>query len=332
MSLRKGKAKNGDVLFAHNATVGPVALLETDLPMVILSTTLTYYRCNEKELDNYYLKLFLESSLFIKQYQRIMAQSTRNQVPITTQRKFYLVLPPLIEQKKIAGLISTWDEGIRLVEALIAAKEQRKRGLMQRLLTGQVRFPGFEKRPGFQETRFGKIPQDWQYVSIGKIARHISKKNTENKNLTVLSCTKYEGLVDSLKYFGRQIFSKNTSSYKLVKRGQFAYATNHIEEGSIGYQDSYDEALISPMYTVFETFGPVNDHFLFRVFKTELYRHIFEINTNGTVNRRGSFLFHPLRNKTVSLNFLTLATKKSPCCGKSWLPSSSKKRASCSFY
>ncbi len=94
----------------------------------------------------------------------------------------------------------------------------------------------------------------------------------------------HDGLVDSLEYFGRQIFSNDLTTYKVVERGQFAYATNHIEEGSIGYQAYHDAALISPMYTVFQPVDQVDDDFLFRVLKTEKYRHIFEINTSGTVD------------------------------------------------
>ena len=90
IKFKKGIAKNGDVLFAHNATVGPVALLMTNLEFVILSTTATYYRCNPKKLINTYLKSVLESDYFKKQYVGIMSQSTRNQVPITTQRKLNL--------------------------------------------------------------------------------------------------------------------------------------------------------------------------------------------------------------------------------------------------
>jgi type I restriction enzyme, S subunit len=52
-------------------------------------------------------------------------------------------------------------------------------------------------------------------------------------------------------------------------------ATNHIEEGSIGYQDLYVEAVISPIYTVFKTTRAVHDGFLFKLLKTEWYRHIF---------------------------------------------------------
>jgi type I restriction enzyme S subunit len=110
--FKKGIAKNGDVLFAHNATVGPVAILNTDLEYVILSTTATYFRCNPELLSNLYLREYLTSGYFINQYTRVMGQSTRNQVPITTQRKFYTILPKLSEQKKIASILFCWDEAI----------------------------------------------------------------------------------------------------------------------------------------------------------------------------------------------------------------------------
>ena len=48
--FRKGIAKNNDVLFAHNATVGPVAILETTEPRVILGTSLTAFRCNTEHI------------------------------------------------------------------------------------------------------------------------------------------------------------------------------------------------------------------------------------------------------------------------------------------
>lgn len=201
--------------------------------------------------------------------------------------RFRIPVPSLTEQIKIAQILSTWDEAIAAADQLVAALQRRKKGLMQRLLTGQVRFPEFVVSQQAQATRYGAIPVDWGYEPIGDIAMEISVKNRENGPLPVLSCTKYDGLVDSLEYFGRQIFSQDTSTYKVVKRGQFAYATNHIEEGSIGYQDLYDEALISPMYTVFQANERVDDAFLYRLLKTELYRHIFEVNTSGTVNRRG---------------------------------------------
>ena len=141
--FRKGVAKDGDVLFAHNATVGPVAMLNTNYPFVILSTTATYFRCNEAQLNSSYLKYALQSGSFVQQYRAVMAQSTRYQVPITTQRKLMLVIPPAVEQHSIATALSDVDALLSKLDALISKKRDLKQAAMQQLLTGQTRLPGF---------------------------------------------------------------------------------------------------------------------------------------------------------------------------------------------
>ncbi len=214
---------------------------------------------------------------------------------------FGFLLPPLPEQRRIAEILSTWDRAIDLTAQLIAAKRQYKRGLMQQLLTGKRRFETFVRSKEIQVIEIGSIPSDWSYVSIGDIAEQVSRRNTVGLDLPVLSCTKYDGLVDSLSYFGRQIFSEDTSTYKVVRRHQFAYATNHIEEGSIGYQNLYDEALISPMYTVFQTTSTVDDRFLYALLKTEMYRKIFERSTSASVDRRGSLRWNEFSRIKVPL-------------------------------
>ena len=135
----KGVALSGDVLFAHNATVGPVAILDTEERNVILSTTLTYYRCNENKLVPAYLRYFMESPLFSDQYKKVMAQTTRNQVPITMQRTFLHVLPEYKEQKEIAEILSAVDEKIWVNKKLKEKLTLLKKGLMQDLLSGKVR-------------------------------------------------------------------------------------------------------------------------------------------------------------------------------------------------
>ncbi|MBD2303098.1 hypothetical protein [Nostoc sp. FACHB-190] len=81
--FKKGIARAGDVIFAHNATVGPTGILKTDLEFVILSTTVTYYRCDLSQLNNQFLLYSFNTSYFVRQFSRVMSQSTRNQVPIT---------------------------------------------------------------------------------------------------------------------------------------------------------------------------------------------------------------------------------------------------------
>ncbi|MBR9859791.1 restriction endonuclease subunit S [bacterium] len=66
-----------------------------------------------------------------------------------------IVLPTLPEQQKIARILRTWDKLIEQQTKLIAAKERFKKGLMQKLLSGELRFPGFEG--------------EWEEVQIRKI-------------------------------------------------------------------------------------------------------------------------------------------------------------------
>jgi type I restriction enzyme, S subunit len=86
------------------------------------------------------------ASPYGKQYFLSIAKQTTNLASINKGQlsEFPVLLPPLPEQRKIAEILTTWDEAIALTERLIDALKQRKQALMQLLLTGQVRFPEFE--------------------------------------------------------------------------------------------------------------------------------------------------------------------------------------------
>lgn len=138
--FKKGVAKDGDILFAHNATVGPVAKLSIASDFVILSTTATYFRCNRKYLLNDYLKYALASPYFVAQYSSVMAQSTRNQVPITAQRKLKLQLASLPEQQRIAKCLTDLDAILSAQVGRLDSLAAHKKGLLQQL------FPSLESQ------------------------------------------------------------------------------------------------------------------------------------------------------------------------------------------
>lgn len=72
-------------------------------------------------------------------------------------------LPSLDEQKKIAEILSTWDEAINLTINLIESKKQFKKALMQNLLTAKIRFPQFKDE--WKETKLGEICE----IQTGKL-------------------------------------------------------------------------------------------------------------------------------------------------------------------
>jgi type I restriction enzyme S subunit len=140
--LRKGFARDNDVLFAHNATVGPVAILHTEEERVILGTSLTYYRCDPKYILPEYLAHYMRSFEFKSQYLQVMRQSTRNQVPITKQRELYHVIPPLDEQKRVIvaldGLFESGQQLESIYQQKLVALEELKKSLLHQAFTGQL--------------------------------------------------------------------------------------------------------------------------------------------------------------------------------------------------
>lgn len=220
---------------------------------------------------------------------------------VSAYEKLSFPLPLITEQRRLIELFGIWNEAIATTEKLLTNSRRQKQVLMQQLLTGKRRLQKFVASSELLTTRFGSIPADWKHVPIEVVAQEFSTKNTTDRQLPVLSCTKYGGLVDSLSYFKKQVFSQDVSTYKLVERGCFAYATNHIDEGSIGYQNLYDEALISPMYTVFKPGNDIDHGFLFKLLKTEHYRQIFAANTNASVDRRGSLRWGDFKKIEIPL-------------------------------
>ncbi len=216
-----------------------------------------------------------------------------------------ICLPPHFEQNKITSILFNWDEAIEKMRKLIDAKKRRKKALMQQLLTGKKRLSGFSKSKGRNSYRFFDLPEDWECSQIRDVAIEYSERNTGGDDLTVLSCSKHLGFVESLEYFSKRVFSADTSNYKIIRRGYFGYPSNHIEEGSIGLLITHDVGIVSPIYTVFKCIDRIIPEYLYAVFKTDTFRHIFAISTNASVDRRGS-----LRWRAFSLIRVPMPSKK----------------------
>ncbi len=141
-TFRKGVAINNDVLFAHNATVGPVAILKTEKEKVILGTSLTYYRCNTEYILPEYLANYMRSKEFKQQYEIIMRQSTRNQVPITKQREFYHIIPPIDFQHQIVINLEQLLEQSQKLKSIYQQKlnvlEDLKKSILQKAFAGEL--------------------------------------------------------------------------------------------------------------------------------------------------------------------------------------------------
>lgn len=290
--FKKFNVIKGDIFFTRSSLklegIAHCNIFDSDENDVIFECHIMRIRPKATRINPKFMRLYCISQPARKYFMKHSKTTTMTTIDQNALERLPVPVPPIEEQDNIVNIFAKWDRSIELTEILITAKQERSTWLMQQLLTGNKRLQGFEKIKEVRNTPFGTLPADWGYPRIGDVAKEVSERNGDESARPVLSCTKHHGLVDSLTYFGKRIFSEDLSNYKVVRRGQFAYATNHIDEGSIGYQNTYDEALISPIYTVFQANDTIDDRFLFLILKTETYRHIFASNTSASVDRRGS--------------------------------------------
>ena len=285
--------KAGTIIFCRKNsedTIGAAALVNSDAPKIFLSDLLWELR-PAKNVNRVWLVNNLKSDRVRKLIQ-IEATGTQSTMKNISQDRLLNVpigVPPLAEQHKIAEILRTWDDAIEKLTALRTAKQKRHRALTHSLVFGTRQLDRFRTTDEVTPHRWFTLPASWGNKSIGKLAREISERNADAEPHEVLSCSKYHGFVRSLEYFKKQVFSADLSGYKKIWCGDFGFPSNHVEEGSIGLQNLTDVGVVSPIYTVFR-FAPekVDANYAYAVLKTGLYRHIFEISTSASVDRRGS--------------------------------------------
>jgi type I restriction enzyme, S subunit len=118
-----------------------------------------------------------------------------------------IIIPPLLEQCKIAEMLGVWDESIDLLERLIGRVRSRKQGLMQQLLTGKKRFKEFED-------------SEWRTVKLIEVAEVIVSpvdKLTVEGEISVLLCN-YTHVYHNNRITNALNFMKATATEKEIAK------------------------------------------------------------------------------------------------------------------
>lgn len=135
----------------------------------------------------------------------------------------------------------------------------------------------------FKKTPAGNIPADWEYCNLGKYIEEVSERNSALKDIPVLSVTNSKGFVNSEDYFDRQVYSKNLSSYKIVREKQFAYNPARVNVGSIAQLENYCQGLLSPMYVVFKVKPGLHPDFLKYWISSQRFKNLVKAGAQGSV-------------------------------------------------
>lgn len=160
-SLRIGFSIEGDVLLTHKGTLGNVAMVNTADPFIILTPQVTYYRTDNQILLNRYLIYAFRDPSFQSRLRTSSDQGTRPFIGIRAQRQLTIVYPGIGTQRRIANILSAYDDLIEINRRRMALLEKSARLLFQEWFV-RLRFPSHEHTPVTNG-----MPEGWERRTLG---------------------------------------------------------------------------------------------------------------------------------------------------------------------
>ncbi len=123
-------------MYGQGKTRGQVAILEIDAAINQACAAITL----QSSEDTAYLYHYLAFNY--QNIRKLSNSGSQENLSADLIRSIPIHYPSQVERRKIADILSTWDEALEKLDALIAAKDRRKQALMQQLLTGRKRVKG----------------------------------------------------------------------------------------------------------------------------------------------------------------------------------------------
>lgn len=147
------------------------------------------------------------------------------------------ILPPVAEQQKIAAILTTQDKVIEVKEKRLAEKQRQKKYLMQQLLTGKKRLPGFSG--------------EWKKTKLKNILHErktYSPKGLDYPHVTLST----EGIFPKSERYDRDhLVRDEDKEYKITHKGDICYNPANLKFGAI-CENTFGDAIFSPIYVTFE--------------------------------------------------------------------------------
>ena len=175
-------------------------------------------------------------------------------------------LPPIEEQQKIAAILTTQDRVIELKEKCLAEKQRQKKYLMQQLLTGKKRLPGFNGA--------------WKTDCLGKL--FFERKETNCENIEMLAITGTQGIIPRKELDLKDNSSEDKSKYWRVCVGDIGYNTMRMWQGVSAYSNY--EGIVSPAYTILKPSSSINAKYFAYLFKMSEIVFLFYRFSQGLVD------------------------------------------------
>ena len=132
-------------------------------------------------------------------------------------------------------------------------------------------------------------------VPLGNYVTEYSVRNKDNEDIPVYSVTNSQGFCRE--YFGKEVASKDKTTYKIVPYGYFAYNPSRINVGSVDWQRCEAQVIVSPLYNVFSVSDELDRQFLYYFLKSNIGRQMIRAKAAGSV--RDNLKLDMLKEMTI---------------------------------
>ena len=261
-----------------NLRFGAVARHKGDMPVAVSGYYDIFTTVHESDLP--FMDSFLTCGPMITYYNRVSTGSLveKQRVHFSQFLEFMLPLPSINERTKIATILTTQDKVIELKEKRLAEKQRQKKYLMQQLLTGKKRLPGFS--------------EEWKIKPLKKLTEKQKKKNHGFQYRLVLSNSAQHGIVSQDQEFDKEIANEERiDGYYVVIPGAFVYNPRISVTapcGPINVNETGETGIMSPLYTVFTISSPqISQDFLKYYFQSSCwYKYVKGVANYGARHDR----------------------------------------------
>ena len=130
--------RKNDVLLSKDGTIGKVMVYEQDDDITLLSS-IAIISVNDNMIMPHYLSYLLQSDMFYWNLNKFRSGSAIKRIVLKDINSLEFPIPTLSEQCKIVEILSIYDKKLNSETNNLTALKKIKLGLMQQLLTGQVR-------------------------------------------------------------------------------------------------------------------------------------------------------------------------------------------------
>ncbi len=287
--LERFDVKKGDVFFTRTSEtleeIGFTAVALDDFKNTVFSGFVLRARPKNDRLASTYAKYCFTTPKARQEIKEKSSYTTRALTSGSLLNHVNLVLPPLPEQHRIVAVLETWDKAIEKLERKIELKRVVKKGLMQVLLTGKKRLPGF--RGGWKIIRLGDIgkclrgvnynPKEDLLLGDDKNSYRLLRSNNvqnfkiEKDEIQIVKAkrVKSEQVLNS----GDILICMANGSKRLVGKAALFKVSDHF---------SYT---FGAFMGAFRSNGYISNNFVYHLFETEKYRyHITNLLSGSSIN------------------------------------------------